>query len=414
MAEMEMTDYVDNGDQNYGNEQCVPAPQPVEAQPVGNIPTSVLNAQPGQPSPGYQQQFLPQQENAPPPGNASHAQPPPGYAPQTQPPPGYAPHTQPPPGYAPQTQPPPGYAQHGYFSQSGLHNNKATDTGSTCWLVVGILTAIFLCPPLGIAGAVMAYLSGEEARRGNAAAHKTKICQSKALTLTGLGIGLLAIIAVVTVVGYKYAGLQDEYLCYCGSSYGSYSELDQSKCNSVCPADNKECGGYYINSVYRTNYLGCFADSSSPSALGDSSHYLDYYDASPQTCTSRCGEDGYEFAGLSGRDCYCGNDPNRYGESFRQYCDEGCDYNSDLACGGDNFNSVFKTDANKDQKYHYLGCYLDSLWTNELPVLTYFWDNNPSQCASTCSNKDMLDYNQGLSVTVASLTDYMVNRIFVT
>jgi len=45
-----------------------------------------------------------------------------------------------------------------------------------------------------------------------------------------------------------------------------------------------------------TNYLnvfvGCFADSTSQSALGDSSHYLDYYDASPQTCTSLCGEDG--------------------------------------------------------------------------------------------------------------------------
>jgi len=54
---------------------------------------------------------------------------------------------------------------------------------------------------LGVAGAVMAYLSGEDARRGNAAAYKTKICQSKALTLTGLGIGLLAIIAIVCAVG---------------------------------------------------------------------------------------------------------------------------------------------------------------------------------------------------------------------
>jgi len=68
-------------------------------------------------------------------------------------------------------------------------------------MVVGILTAIFLCLPLGIAGAVMAYLSGEDARRGNAAAYKTKICQSKALTLTGLGIGLLAIIAILCLVG---------------------------------------------------------------------------------------------------------------------------------------------------------------------------------------------------------------------
>jgi len=47
----------------------------------------------------------------------------------------------------------------------------------------------------------MAYLSGEDARRGNAAAHKTKICQSKALTLTGLGIGLLFIIALLCLVG---------------------------------------------------------------------------------------------------------------------------------------------------------------------------------------------------------------------
>jgi len=68
-------------------------------------------------------------------------------------------------------------------------------------MVVGILTAIFLCLPLGVAGAVMAYLSGIEARKGNAAAHKTKICQSKSLTLTGLGIGLLIIIAAVTAVG---------------------------------------------------------------------------------------------------------------------------------------------------------------------------------------------------------------------
>jgi len=164
-----MKDYANNGVQNYGNEQCVPAPQPVEAQPVGNIPTSVLNSQPGQQSehhyeqisPGNQQQFAPQQGYAPPPGNASHAQPPPGYAPQTQPPPGYAPHTQPapgyapqtqpPPGYAPQTQPPPGYAQHGYFSQSGLSNNK----------VAPATQPVFATPSSGVApGQAPAYENG--------------------------------------------------------------------------------------------------------------------------------------------------------------------------------------------------------------------------------------------------------------
>jgi len=49
---------------------------------------------------------------------------------------------------------------------------------------------------------------------------------------------------------------------------------------------------------------------------------------------------------LNGRNCYCGNDPNRYDEFRRKHCDKTCDYDSELACGGDNFNSVFKTDAN--------------------------------------------------------------------
>jgi len=128
MAEVEMNEYTTKGDQS----DSLPAPRPVEAQPVGNIPTSVLNPQPGQPPQsqslygqqpsGSQHQFVPQHGNAsytqPPPGYAPHTQPPPGYAPHTQHPPGYAHHTQPPPGYAPHTQPPPGYAHHGYFTQN--------------------------------------------------------------------------------------------------------------------------------------------------------------------------------------------------------------------------------------------------------------------------------------------------------
>jgi len=103
------------------------------------VPTSVLNAQPGQQSehhyeqisPGNQQQFAPQQGYALLPENSSHAQPPPGYALQTQPPP----------GYAPQTQPPPEYAHHGYFSQNGLRNNK----------VAPVPQPVFATPSSGLA-----------------------------------------------------------------------------------------------------------------------------------------------------------------------------------------------------------------------------------------------------------------------
>jgi len=53
--------------------------------------------------------------------------------------------------------------------------------------------------------------------------------------------------------GYKYAGLKGGFLCSCGTSYGSYTELDQNECSFVCSADGLECGGLYTNSIYRTN-----------------------------------------------------------------------------------------------------------------------------------------------------------------
>ncbi|KAF6038080.1 hypothetical protein EB796_003611 [Bugula neritina] len=127
---------------------------------------------------------------------------------------------------------------------------QVKDTSSTCWLVVGILTAILCCLPLGVAGAVMAYLSGEDARRGNAAAYKTKICQSKALTLTGLGIGLLAIIAIVCAIfvksGSTFSGTQSSDAIYLGcfednilrdldgDDYDFGDNLSVENCNTYC------------------------------------------------------------------------------------------------------------------------------------------------------------------------------------
>ena len=91
-----------------------------EAQPARNLPTRVLNPQPGQ-TPQSEHLYQPlsterllfsfQQKYASPSAYyTSYTQPLPEYVPQTQPPPEYVPHTQPPPGYAPHTQPPPDYA----------------------------------------------------------------------------------------------------------------------------------------------------------------------------------------------------------------------------------------------------------------------------------------------------------------
>ncbi|KAF6022029.1 LIPI [Bugula neritina] len=327
-AEMNVYEYVTTEDQKTGTYQGLSAPRPIEAQPVAAAcrkPAAVFTSTRICPStwkcllyttstwicPSYTATTWICPSNAATTGNAPHTQPPPGYVQQ---------------GYSAQP------LAYGYVSgqqvivQAPQPLPAVTDTGSTCWLVVGILTAILCCLPLGVAGAVMAYLSGEDARRGNAAAHKTKICQSKALTLTGLGIGLLFIIALLCLVGsdtdifywcysgsfgywtstpgysgtlpydvsylgcfddsvfsrdldgddydfgadlsvekctdycsarsYLYAGLQNGNYCYCGTSYGSYGEVGQYECSSVCSADGLECGGFYTNSVYRTNYFG--------------------------------------------------------------------------------------------------------------------------------------------------------------
>ncbi|KAK3100720.1 hypothetical protein FSP39_024244 [Pinctada imbricata] len=51
--------------------------------------------------------------------------------------------------------------------------------------------------------------------------------------------------------GYYYAGLQNQYQCFCGNSYGRYGPASQ--CNLSCyPATQFKCGGKNANTVYST------------------------------------------------------------------------------------------------------------------------------------------------------------------
>ncbi|KAF6031246.1 hypothetical protein EB796_010482 [Bugula neritina] len=55
----------------------------------------------------------------------------------------------------------------------------------------------------------------------------------------------------------------------------------------------------------------------------------------------------YEFAGLQDSNkCYCGQDPNRYGEALATECNTSCAQNPELTCGGTYRNSVYKTYTN--------------------------------------------------------------------
>jgi len=73
------------------------------------------------------------------------------------------------------------------------------DTSSKCWLAVGILISIVFIPlsALGVMGVIKAIEAADEAKSGNAAEYKKKICRSKAYGLTGIGL-LLLLITIIT------------------------------------------------------------------------------------------------------------------------------------------------------------------------------------------------------------------------
>ncbi|XP_048580560.1 uncharacterized protein LOC5504143 isoform X2 [Nematostella vectensis] len=53
------------------------------------------------------------------------------------------------------------------------------------------------------------------------------------------------------LAGYKFAGLQYAYLCFCGNRFGNYGAASITKCSSRCYGDkNRHCGAFWHNSIY--------------------------------------------------------------------------------------------------------------------------------------------------------------------
>jgi len=51
--------------------------------------------------------------------------------------------------------------------------------------------------------------------------------------------------------GYYYAGVQSQFQCFCGNSYGRYGPTSDCKLNCF-PLTNYICGGRSSNSIYAT------------------------------------------------------------------------------------------------------------------------------------------------------------------
>ena len=53
------------------------------------------------------------------------------------------------------------------------------------------------------------------------------------------------------LAGYKYAGLQYGYLCFCGDRFGTYGKVDDAECDSLCFGDKtRYCGAFWHNSIF--------------------------------------------------------------------------------------------------------------------------------------------------------------------
>jgi glucan endo-1,3-alpha-glucosidase len=145
--------------------------------------------------------------------------------------------------------------------------------------------------------------------------------------------------------GYEYAGVQYGSYCFCGHAFDHYGPsfalpILGEGCSMPCSGDSGEiCGGAWANSIYKTGYLGCFADSSNRDLSGNSESLPTQ---SPQVCSAWCGSQGFKYAGVQyGSSCFCGNSYGKYGTATD--CNMACSGNGTETCGGAWANSVYET-----------------------------------------------------------------------
>jgi len=121
--------------------------------------------------------------------------------------------------------------------------------------------------------------------------------------------------------------------------------------NGVCPAEGVDA------TATCQEYMGCFIDSAvshdfSVSVIVSSPMTVD-------TCVQECQQANFQFAGVQGDTCYCGNSYGSFGAAADSACDIPCAGDSNAVCGGSSFNSV----------YQVLGCSSLSNVTAERAVL---------------------------------------------
>ncbi|XP_074646462.1 sialate:O-sulfotransferase 2-like [Tubulanus polymorphus] len=81
--------------------------------------------------------------------------------------------------------------------------------------------------------------------------HKRDMIASGARDRKGMTVGKC--ITICKGKGYRFAGLQFSWQCFCSNRVGYNGPAEESECNKRCTGNRREiCGGSWRNSVYST------------------------------------------------------------------------------------------------------------------------------------------------------------------
>ncbi|CAM9565052.1 unnamed protein product [Chrysoparadoxa australica] len=172
---------------------------------------------------------------------------------------------------------------------------------------------------------------------------------------------------VVTVIATKdddnfpktSAFAQDDdgeiYIVGYTNSYDNRAAIYDLPCGEICA----DTGG---RSADAYTYKGCYYDrrNNDPEMTGDVQWFGNL---TPEVCAQHCAGVGFNYFGLQGNRCSCGNTFGRDGRRANE-CSDPCEGDGSYMCGGPQANSVYQVAAPEPYpntgNVFYRGCYKDN------------------------------------------------------
>ncbi|KAL4131837.1 hypothetical protein QTP88_009086 [Uroleucon formosanum] len=190
--------------------------------------------------------------------------------------------------------------------------------------------------------------------------------------------------------GYTYSGVTYKSECFCGSqspSESKFPRLEDKQCNTKCSGDaNQFCGGGWRMGVFSTGLndfqvegrlLGCFVMQEN--TLNNIKFEL-INTNTPDKCSAICNNGGYQFSGVLGINCYCGNRaPENDQKVFKSDCDTPCVGDSSKTCGGEDRIQIYdlmkvisinipNTNSSNDLVDEFYTLNLESIWSHDIYI----------------------------------------------